>query len=77
MAAGSSRCSSHPFRDGNKRISFLAAVIFLGLNGFALAAPEAEVVEKMMALAFGELDDTALAEWLRSRIEPRRGRTRP
>ena len=70
-------CSGHPFRDGNKRISFLAAVIFLGLNGFALAAPEAEVVEKMMALASGELDDTALAEWLRSRMEPRSGRTRP
>jgi len=70
-------CSSHPFRDGNKRISFLAAVIFLGLNGFGLAAPESEVVEKMMALANGNLDDTALAEWLRSRIEPRNGRTRP
>ena len=24
-------CTGHPFRDGNKRISFLAAVIFLGL----------------------------------------------
>ncbi len=70
-------CSSHPFRDGNKRISFLAAVVFLGLNGFALAAPEAEVVEKMMAIASGKLDDTALAEWLRSRIEPRSGRARP
>ncbi|MDE2762577.1 MAG: type II toxin-antitoxin system death-on-curing family toxin [Gemmatimonadota bacterium] len=70
-------CSGHPFRDGNKRISFLAAVICLGLNGFGLAAPESEVVEKMMALASGNLDDTALAEWLRSRIEPRNGRTRP
>lgn len=70
-------CSGHPFRDGNKRISFLAAVTFLGLNGFALAAPEAEVVEKMMSLASGELDDTAPAGWLRSRIEPRNGRDRP
>ena len=26
-------CSNHPFRDGNKRVSFLAAVVFLGLNG--------------------------------------------
>ena len=64
-------CTSHPFRDGNKRISFLAAVIFLGLNGRVLATPEDEVVEKMPALASGELDDAAIAEWLRSRIEPR------
>ncbi len=44
-------CTGHPFRDGNKRISFLAAVIFLGLNGFDLVAPDEEVVEKMMAVA--------------------------
>ena len=36
-------CSGHPFRDGNKRISFLTAVIFLGLNGLDLVAPEEEV----------------------------------
>ena len=64
-------CSGHPFRDGNKRISFLAAVIFLGLNGRVLVTPEDEVVEKMPALASGELGDAATAEWLRSRIEPR------
>ncbi len=33
--------SNHPFRDGNKRVAFLAAVIFLGLNGTAfLPGPE-------------------------------------
>ena len=64
-------CSSHPFRDGNKRISFLAAVIFLGLNGFDLIAPEDEVVERMLALASGNLDEDALAAWIRSRIQPR------
>ena len=41
-------CTGHPFQDGNKRISFLAGVIFLGLNGFAFVAPEDEVVEKMV-----------------------------
>lgn len=66
-------CSGHPFRDGNKRISFLTAVIFLGLNGLDLVAPEKEVAEKMWTLAAGELDEEAIADWFRSRIEPRRG----
>jgi len=64
-------CSGHPFRDGNKRISFLTAVIFLGLNGLDLVAPEEEVAAKMWALAAGELDEEAIADWFRSRAEPR------
>lgn len=63
-------CTGHPFRDGNKRISFLAAVVFLGLKGLALVAPEDEVVERMLAVASGNLDEEAIADWLRSRIEP-------
>ena len=65
--------TAHPFRDGNKRISFLAAVIFLGLNGFDVVAPADEVVERMVALAAGELDEEAVADWLRGRTEPRPG----
>lgn len=65
--------SAHPFRDGNKRISFLTAVIFLGLNGLDLIAPEQEVAGRMWALAAGELDEEAVAEWFRLRIEPRHG----
>jgi death-on-curing protein len=66
-------CTNHPFRDGNKRISFLAAVIFLGLNGLDFVAPEDEVVDRMLALASGNLDEEAVAEWIRSRTEPRPG----
>ena len=65
--------SSHPFRDGNKRISFLAAVIFLGFNGLDFIAPEEEVVETMLALASSKLDEEAVAAWIRSRIQPRPG----
>ncbi len=64
-------CSSHPFRDGNKRLSFLAAVIFLGLNGLDLIAPEEEVVETMLAVASSKLDEEAIAAWIRSRTRPR------
>ena len=66
-------CTSRPFDDGNKRISFLAAVIFLGLNGFDLVAPGDEVVERMLALASGKLDEEAIASWIRSRMQPRSG----
>ncbi len=62
--------SNHPFRDGNKRVSFLAAVVFLGLNGLDLIATDEEVVEKSLALAAGELEEADLAEWIRSRSRP-------
>ena len=64
-------CSNHPFRDGNKRVAFLAAAIFLGLNGLDLIAPEEEVVENMLTLASNELDEETLATWIRSRVQAR------
>ena len=64
---------NNPFRDGNKRIAFLTAVIFLGLNGLTFVAPEDEVVEKMLALASGDLGEKELAEWIRFRIQPTPG----
>jgi len=35
---------NHPFRDGNKRVAFVAAMTFLGLNGLDFVAPEDDVV---------------------------------
>ena len=64
-------CANHPYRDGNKRISFLAAVVFLGLNGLDLVARDNEVVEPMVTVASGKLDEEAIAEWIRSRTRPR------
>ena len=58
----------HPFRDGNKRAALLAMLVFLGLNGRDLEASETEVVQVMVALAEGSLTESALAEWLRTRI---------
>jgi death-on-curing protein len=62
--------SNHPFRDGNKRLNFVAAVVFLRLNGVSFDAPQDEVVEKSMALAAGELSELDLADWIRSRSRP-------
>ena len=59
---------NHPFRDGNKRIAFLAMVIFLGLNGFHLDADETDVVTAMVTAASGQLTERQLANWVRKRI---------
>jgi death-on-curing protein len=67
-AYGYGLATSHPYHDGNKRIAFLAMVIFLGLNGWDLEAPEADVVAIMLALAAGRCPEAELAEWLRSHI---------
>ncbi len=63
--------SNHPFVDGNKRVAFQAMFVFLGLNGFRIDAPEEEVVILVMGLASGDLEEAALADWLRSHITPR------
>ena len=55
----------HPYRDGNKRIGFLALVTFLGLNGVDFDAPEADVVVEFVALAAGEVSEDRLADWIR------------
>jgi death-on-curing protein len=70
-AYGFGLARNHAFTDGNKRVAFQAMYLFLGLNGFRIDAPEGEVVTTILALASGNLDETALATWLRQRITPR------
>ena len=55
---------SHPYRDGNKRIGFLAMLTFLGMNGYDFSATDAEVVAQILALADGTLSEEALADWI-------------
>ena len=62
---------NHPFVDGNKRTAFLAAYVFLDINGFVLGAPEAETAAAILAAAAGELDEAGLASWLRAHARPR------
>ena len=56
---------NHPYRDGNKRIGFLAMVTFLGMNNLELTATDAEVVTEIVALADGSVPEEALADWIR------------
>ena len=58
----------HPYRDGNKRIGFLAMTTFLGLNGYELEVSDAEVVAEILALASGTNSEKELAEWIRRHV---------
>lgn len=64
---------NHPFIDGNKRTAFMAAYLFLGLNGLRLEAPEEEVVHVFRDLASGELDEGDLVLWIEDHCVPRDG----
>jgi death-on-curing protein len=63
---------NHPYRDGNKRIGFLAMVTFLGTNGHDLSATDGEVVAEILALAQGTVSEQALADWIRQHSSKRR-----
>ena len=63
---------NHPYRDGNKRIGFLAMVTFLGMSNYELEATDAEVVAEIVALANGSVSEESLAEWIRQHSTKRR-----
>jgi prophage maintenance system killer protein len=44
--------------------------MFLILNGHEIEAPQPQVVELMLGVAAGEVDEPALATWVRSAIAP-------
>lgn len=62
---------NHPFVDGNKRAAFLAAGVFLGLNGWRLTATQAEATLAVFGLAAGDLDEDMFADWIRNHTEKR------
>ena len=71
-AYGFALVKNHPYRDGNKRIGFLAIATFLGINGYALNATDADVVTEMLALAAGDVSEKQLADWIREHIAKRK-----
>jgi death-on-curing protein len=59
----------HPFVDGNKRTGLMAAYLFLHFNGWELAAPEADAVAAMVALASKQMDEIGFSQWLQRYAE--------
>lgn len=62
---------NHPFVDGNKRVAFLAAYVFLGDNGYQFTAEQTGVVLTLLKLAASELTEKEIALWIESNSRPR------
>jgi len=60
---------NHGFVDGNKRVAFMAAYVFLGLNGYDLNAEEPEIVATMEGVAASKVTEAALAKWFTTRLQ--------
>jgi death-on-curing protein len=69
-AYGFGLAKNHPFLDGNKRTALAAVAVFLDVNGYELAAPQAEAVTTVLRLAAGELSEAQLAAWITANIQP-------
>jgi death-on-curing protein len=60
---------NHPFVDGNKRVAFMLAYVFLGMNGCRLVADEAEATIMTLGLAASSVSEPEYAKWLRRNAE--------
>lgn len=56
---------NHPFSDGNKRTGYLAAFTFLYINGWMIEAEQADVIEFVLEVAAGEIDEDGATRFLR------------
>jgi death on curing protein len=55
---------NHPLVDGNKRLGWLAVVVFDGLNSLSLDAPEDPANDLVIGGATGQMDYQSVAEAL-------------
>lgn len=55
---------NHPLLDGNKRLGWLATVVFLGLNGVALDAPDDDAYDLVINVAQGRARYQQIAQRL-------------
>jgi death-on-curing protein len=65
-AYGFGLAQNHGFIDGNKRTAYVVTRLFLKLNGRDIRASSIEKVGTFEKVGKGEIDQAALASWLRS-----------
>ncbi|HEX8323582.1 MAG TPA: type II toxin-antitoxin system death-on-curing family toxin [Tepidisphaeraceae bacterium] len=61
---------NHAFIDGNKRTAYVVCRTFMLLNGYDFTATREERYRVFLALAAGEMTDTAFAEWVVANTRP-------
>lgn len=59
---------NHAFIDGNKRTGFVAAEMFLNLNGYQLSADDANSAVTMLAVSAGDITEAEFAAWIRQHV---------
>jgi death-on-curing protein len=59
---------NHGFADGNKRIAWLAAELFLTLNGYRFQCDDATLVVSVERLAASLTTEEQFAAWIRERL---------
>ena len=64
-------CRNHCFLDGNKRIAFAAAFLFLDLNGYTVTFSNEEVVQLTVGVAAGRIDKKEIAGALKANSKPK------
>ena len=60
---------NHPFIDGNKRVGFMVAYVFLSRNGVNLTATEVSATQAVMELAAGQMTEEQFCQWLRDNTD--------
>ena len=62
---------NHPFLDGNKRVAFAAADVFLRINGWQLHRAPMQIHDELIQMfESGTFDFAHLEPWLRGFTEP-------
>lgn len=61
---------NHAFVDANKRTALVAIDPFLAMNGHRFEPSEDEAVDMMVRAARSEIDERALADWIRRNARP-------
>ncbi len=56
---------NHPFVDGNKRTAWVAADLFLYFNGYSVEADPHDVIEFVLSVAAGTIDEVGAAMFFR------------
>ena len=69
-ASGFSLVMNHPFFDGNKRVGYIAIVLFLKFNGFELTSTVDDAEQTILKLAAGELKRDELVSWIKEHMHP-------
>lgn len=61
---------NHPFVDGNKRTALAAADLFLYFNGLSVEAEQEDIIQFVLMVAAGEIDEAGAAAFFRDYAIP-------